>query len=234
MSNHDEPYFPDEPEPASRHRLRWKYILLIIAGLPFFLSVIYIVIQPVSMLMLSYWLTLNTATRTWIPLEAITPQVVRAVIASEDSRFCSHSGVDWQEMQSLFKMGSGPSRGASTLSMQTAKNLFLWQNPAFIRKPVEIVLAHWLELLMPKRRILEIYLNIAEWGTDGTFGIEAGAQRAFKRSASALSLGQAALMAAALPNPLMRLPAKPSRSLARHAAIIMARMEMVDVKCIFR
>jgi monofunctional glycosyltransferase len=234
MHRDDDALDDDEPEPAPRRRFRLRHAVFALLIAPFILPVLYLVIPPVSTLMLAHWLTLKPATRSWVPLEQISPHAVRAVMASEDARFCAHNGVDWREMQQVWGQGGLPSRGASTLTMQTAKNLFLWQNPASLRKPVEIVLAHWLEWVMPKRRILEIYLNTAEWGPGSVFGIEEGARRAFRKAAADLTPRQAALMATALPNPHLRNPARPGASMSRHAVTVMARMGSVDTGCVLR
>ena len=118
----------------------------------------------------------------------------------------------------------GPSRGASTITMQVVKNLFLWPARSAIRKAVEIPLALVLDIVWPKRRIMEVYLNIAEWGPDGVFGAEAAARADFRRTAATLTHHQAALMAAALPNPILRRPQRPTRAQARHARRVMGRL----------
>jgi monofunctional biosynthetic peptidoglycan transglycosylase len=146
---------------------------------------------------------------------------VRDVIAGEDARFCEHHGIDWGEMRAAVnKAERGAAlRGASTITQQVVKNLFLWESRSFVRKALELPLALWVDLVLPKRRIMEIYLNIAEWGPDGEFGIEAGARRAFKRSARDLTARQAALLAAILPNPILRDPVRPGPLLTRIAGI---------------
>ena len=118
------------------------------------------------------------------------------MIASEDGRFCAHHGVDWAELQAALEDADDitEARGGSTITQQTAKNLFLWPGRSFIRKGLEFPLALWIDLVLPKRRIMEIYLNIAEWGPNGEFGVEAGARYAFSKSAAQLSAGEAALL----------------------------------------
>lgn len=192
---------------------------------PLVLTLLYAVVPPVSTPMVARWLTLRPVDRAWVPLDTVAPALPQAVIVSEDQRFCQHHGVDWDAMRLVFREAGedGPGRGASTLTMQVAKNLFLWQGLAYVRKPFEIVLAHWIDLVWTKRRVMEVYLNIAEWGPDGVFGAEAGARRAFGKSARTLGSREAALMAAALPNPVLRDPRKPSRRAAAHAAIIAGR-----------
>ena len=199
--------------------------LVVIAATPFVLTLIYTVVPPVSTPMLARWLTLRPVTRTWVPLQSVAAALPRAVIVSEDARFCAHAGVDWRAISLVLDQGgdAGPSRGASTITMQVAKNLFLWQGAAYLRKPFEIVLAHWIDLVWSKRRVMEVYLNIAEWGPDGVFGAEAGARRAFGKSAARLSARQAAVMTAALPNPVLRDPKRPTRHASTIASVIIRR-----------
>jgi monofunctional glycosyltransferase len=211
-----------------RRRPVWRLAALALLGilaLPIVLTPIYAVVPPVSTLMLARWATGRPVTRVWTPLERIAPALPRAVLASEDALFCRHDGVDWGAIRTVMKEGGadGPGRGASTIAMQVAKNLFLWQGAAYVRKPLEIVLAHWIDLVWSKRRIMEVYLNIAEWGPDGTFGAEAGAKRAFKKSAARLSAREAALMAAALPNPILRNPGRPTARARSRAAVVASR-----------
>lgn len=161
-----------------------------------------------STLMLGRWLALKPVERDWVPLDQISPHLIKAVIASEDQRFCSHRGVDWVELNKVLENEDGPSRGASTLTMQTAKNVFLWPGRSYIRKGLEIPLAMAIDLAWGKPRVMEVYLNVAEWG-EGLFGAEAAAQRYFRKPASRLTPAEAARLAGALPNPLLRNPAKP-------------------------
>lgn len=230
----DDCLLPEYNAPA-RPRSVWRCarrILGLLAVFPFAMTVVYAFVPAVSTLMIANWITLKPVDRQWRSIESISPHVIRAVIASEDSRFCTHYGVDWREIRRVLKSPDGPSRGASTLTMQTAKNLFLWHDFPLLRKPLEIVLAHWLELILPKKRILEIYLNIAEWGPEGVFGIEAGARRAFRRSAEKLNIRQSSLMAAALPNPRVRTPAKPQAFLSKIAMRLQKRIPATNTTCI--
>ena len=152
-----------------------------------------------------------------IGLEDSAQVLQRSVLASEDMRFCAHRGVDWGQARAAFaeyQAGQGL-RGASTITMQTARSVFLPPSRTALRKVAELWLTPFIEFFWPKRRILEVYLNVAEWGS-GVFGIEAAAQRAFGRSAAALSRGQAALLVSALPNPIARNAAAPSQA---HRAI---------------
>jgi monofunctional biosynthetic peptidoglycan transglycosylase len=176
-----------------------------------------------STLMIGRWLTLQPVERQWVALPAISPQLVRAVIAAEDQRFCSHRGVDWVELSNVLEDEDGPSRGASTLTMQTAKNVFLWPGRSYVRKGLELPLAMAIDFAWPKPRIIEVYLNVAEWG-DGLFGAEAAAQRYFGKPAARLTQAEAARLAAALPNPQLRNPGRPSRGVLATAARIQRRM----------
>lgn len=201
------------------------------------LAFVYSQTHPPSMLMLGRWLTGQPVDRRWVMLDDISPNLVAAVVTSEDARFCSHHGVDWVEMHAAIDEDEegGPSRGASTITMQTVKNLFLWNSRSFIRKGLEIPMALVLDRLWSKRRILEVYLNIAEWG-DGVFGAEAGSRADFGKPAKELNPREAALLAAALPNPKLRDPRHPSRRYLRRAATI-ARLTSPDadwLECVQR
>ena len=151
---------------------------------------------PVSALMLGQRLGGTPIERKWVPLERISPHLIKAVILSEDGGFCRHRGVDWGALEEAMESA----RGGSTITMQVVKNLFLWPSRSYVRKAIEIGLAYLVELVWPKRRILEIYLNIAEWG-DGVFGAEAAARLNFGKSAARLTPEEAALLAVSLPNP---------------------------------
>lgn len=162
----------------------------------------------------------------WTSIDTLPSSLQLAVIVSEDSRFCDHNGVDWGALGSVWDdvlSGDGKPRGASTIPMQTVKNLFLWPWRSYVRKAVELPLAYAIDTVWPKRRIIEIYLNIAEWGP-GIYGAEAAARAYFGRSADKLTSRQSALLAAALPNPAKRNPGKPNRYLHRKANTVAARM----------
>lgn len=192
------------------------------------LIALYAVIHPPSTLMLGRWVTLRDVDRRWVAFDAISPRLADAVVMSEDAQFCSHHGVDWGALREVIvEPEDGPSRGASTITMQLVKNLFLWPSRSYVRKALEIPLALAVDLAWSKRRILETYLNIVEWG-DGVFGAEAAAQAAFGKSAAALSTREAALLATALPNPLRRQAGRPSRLHQRLAAVVLARMGDAD------
>jgi monofunctional biosynthetic peptidoglycan transglycosylase len=140
--------------------------------------------------------------KTWVPLSEISPHLIRAVIAAEDQRFCTHDGFDRVEIQKAIDAAERGRRlrGASTLSQQTAKNVFLWNGGGWVRKGFEVWFTLLVEQLWSKPRVIEIYLNVAEWG-DGLYGAEAAAQARFKKSAKDLTSGEAALLAAVLPSP---------------------------------
>lgn len=201
--------------------------LVVVALAPLVLTIVYIpsFLHPVSTLMLKDLLTLQGYDRQWVPLEDIAPVLVHSVIMSEDGQFCTHGGVDLAELRVVIDdaiAGEQP-RGASTITMQTAKNLFLWSRPfGTLRKAFELPLAVYIDLMMSKRRVMEIYLNIAEWGPN-IYGIEAAAQHHFGRSAKNLTRRQAALLTVALPNPIARNPAKPGPGLRRLANVIERR-----------
>ncbi len=200
-------------------------VLTAAAALPLLLTFLYAFLPPPSTLMLARWVSLAPVDRQYVSLEKISPRLVAAVTASEDARFCRHGGVDWDSLREVLDDSDeeeGPARGASTITMQTVKNLFLWHGRSFLRKALEVPLAMGVDAVWSKRRILEVYLNIAEWG-EGTFGAESAARRYFRKSAAMLSEREAALLATALPIPRLRDPSRPS---ARHSALavtIMAR-----------
>lgn len=165
----------------------------------------------------------------WVPAEDISPEMFRAVVASEDAKFCRHHGFDWQAMNQDFERyeeGVGKLRGASTISMQTAKNLFLWPGRTFLRKGLEAPITAELELILPKKRIIELYLNIIEMGP-GIYGVEAASREAFHHSAKTLNRREAALLAAILPSPLKSSASHPSAYIQRRVGTIEARMEDV-------
>jgi monofunctional biosynthetic peptidoglycan transglycosylase len=202
-------------------------VVLILMLLPIVLTVLYLpsFVHPISTLMVKDLVTLQGYDRQWVPIDDIAPVLMHSVIMSEDGQFCSHHGVDLAELKVVIDdaiSGEQP-RGASTITMQMVKNLYLWSRPfSTLRKVIELPLAAYVDLVMSKRRIMEIYLNIAEWGP-GIYGIEAAAQHHFGRSAKDLTRRQAALLTVALPNPITRNPAKPGPGLRRLANVIERR-----------
>ena len=211
---------------ALRKALRYLLVaglalLVLLAGL----ILLWRAVPPVSTLMLVRLVTFRGVERTYVPLSRISPKLIAAVITSEDAQFCRHHGVDWGALNEVINEADedGPSRGASTITMQTAKNLFLWPQRSTIRKALEIPLALVLDRVWGKKRVIEVYLNIAEWGP-GVFGAEAGSRRYFHKSAADLSQREASLLATALPNPLLRDPSRPKRRHAVLAAINAGRV----------
>ena len=200
--------------------------LIVVLAAPYVIAPFYRVIDPVSTLMVWRWLTGARVERTWLSLGRMAPALPLAVIVAEDGSFCRNRGVDLGAIREAMQQSdeSGETRGASTITQQTAKNLFLWEGRSLVRKALVFPLALWLNVVLPKRRVLEIYLNVAEWGPDGEFGAEAAARRAFGRSAADLTLAQAALLAATLPNPSDRNAAHPSHPLSRLANLYQARV----------
>ena len=207
----------------------WKKLVLLalfLLALPYLVILLYAVepIRPISTLMLRDLVLLKGYDRQWVEFDDIAPVLVQSVMMSEDGQFCSHRGVDWGEMKAVVQdaLDGEATRGASTIPMQTAKNLFLWNSRSFVRKAMEMPLAIAADFVWSKRRLMEIYLNIAEWGP-GIYGIEAAAQHHFNVPAAKLSRRQAALLAASLPNPYERNAGKPGRGLQRLAGVIEKR-----------
>lgn len=205
--------------------------LAVIVALPFVLTLVYAVVPPpVSNLMLIRTLSGNGIDKDWVSLGEMSPYLATAVVTSEDARFCSHYGVDWHEMQGVvedvFDDDEGPIRGASTISMQTAKNLFLWDGRSLARKGLELPIALWMDGVWTKRRMLEVYLNIVEWAP-GVYGAEAAARHHFGKSASKLTRREAALLAAVLPNPIKRKAGKPSKRVRAIADRILLRSRIM-------
>ena len=194
-------------------------------ALPYLIAPFYRFVDPVSTPMMMRWLTGRRVERVWMPLQTMSPALPVAVIVAEDQRFCAHHGIDFIELREAVQEADDLSeaRGGSTITQQTVKNLFLWGGRSYLRKALEAPLALWFNLAVGKRRTLEIYLNIATWGPNGEFGAEAGARRAFGRSARDLTPEQAALMAAVLPNPGRRDARSPSLGVRRLAGIYRAR-----------
>ncbi len=195
--------------------------LLVLLLLPYLVTPFYSFGRPVSTGMMWRWLVGERVQRDYLPLARISPALSLAVLIAEDGRFCSHYGVDFAEIRDAIAEADDieDMRGGSTITQQVAKNLFLWQSRSFVRKALEFPLALWIDLILSKRRILEIYLNIAEWGPNGEFGVEAGSRYAFGKSAHSLSRYQAALLAAVLPNPHDRNAHRPGPGLRRLAGL---------------
>jgi monofunctional biosynthetic peptidoglycan transglycosylase len=220
---------------------RWlrRAVLAIVAVLafPYVLAVAYVAVPPPSTLMLTGWVTGAPVDRRWVPIERISPHLIVAVMASEDARFCHHWGVDPGAVRDALRQAeqTGAFRGASTISMQTAKNLFLWHDRSYVRKVLELPLAAWIDLIWSKERLLEIYLNVAEWGP-GVYGAEAAAQTHFGVPANRITPAQALLLATALPNPAQRTASEPTQMHRRLAERLRVRVARggIDTTCLPR
>lgn len=173
----------------------------------------------------------RTLRHQWVPYERISPHLARAVIAAEDARFLEHVGVDWEAIQDAFNQNlqrGSVVRGGSTITMQLAKNLFLSDARSYLRKGQELVITWMIEHTMDKRRILELYMNVAEWG-EGVFGAEAAARRHFGVGANRLQPWQAARLAAMLPNPRYYERNPQAKSLVRRMARVTRGMPVVSL-----
>ena len=204
-------------------------LLLLLIAVPMLLLPLYRVVDPpvTAVMALNRVIEGGAMEQDWIPLSRISPHLVRSVLVSEDARFCSHHGIDWVEVQNALDDEDGRLRGASTITMQTVKNLFLWTRRSWIRKGLEAPLALYAELFLSKRRIMEIYLNVVEWDV-GVYGAGAAAQSSFGVPAARLSATQAARLAAVLPSPATRDAANPGPGTARLAGRIAARAARGD------
>ena len=175
------------------------------------------------------------AKREWVELDAMAPVLYQSVMMSEDGKFCTHGGIDWEALNQVIDdaIDGERTRGASTITMQLVKNLFLWPDRSFIRKALEVPYAMMAEMILSKRRIMEIYLNVVELDA-GVFGVEAAAQHYFNRSASKMGPQYSSLLAVTLPNPKKRNPAKPSRQMRRLAVTIQKRAKASGayIKCL--
>lgn len=197
-------------------------VVLLLLALPYLLAPLYRFVQPVSTPMLWRWARGARVERIVVPLDRISPALPLAVIIAEDGTFCRNRGIDLGAMREALRQADddlGEARGGSTITQQTAKNLFFWQGRSLVRKALEIPLALWINLVLPKRRVLEIYLNIATWGPNGEFGAEAASRWAFGKSARDLNPREAAELAAILPNPGRRSARTPSVQVRRLAGL---------------
>jgi monofunctional biosynthetic peptidoglycan transglycosylase len=199
--------------------------ILVVLLLPYLITPFYLAVNPVSTLMLWRWAKRAPVVRTWAPLRTIAPVLPLSVIVAEDARFCTHHGIDFSELRAAIEDADDLSemRGGSTITQQTAKNLFLWPGRSVVRKALEFPLALWIDLILGKRRVMEIYLNIAEWGPGGEFGAEAAARKAFGKSARDLNAREAATLASILPNPIKRSAGRPGAGVRRLAGIYEGR-----------
>jgi|ERR1700688_3485740 len=212
--------------PKVPHPLRAAgFAVLALLLLPYAITPFYAFGEPVSTVMLWRSLSGGRMQRNYVPLSRISLALPLAVVVAEDGRFCSHKGVDFAELRDAIADADDLDdlRGGSTITQQLAKNLFLWSGRSFVRKALEFPLALWIDLVLPKRRIMEIYLNIAEWGPNGEFGVEAGSRRAFGKAARDLSRNEAALLAAVLPSPATRDAHTPGPGLRHLAGLYVVR-----------
>lgn len=205
--------------------------MILVLALPYLLAPLYRTGHPVSTLMVWRWLKGAPVSRQWIDLHAMSPYLPRSVVAAEDAKFCIHHGIDWDALNDVIEDAEEGevTRGGSTITQQVAKNLFLWQGRSFVRKALEFPLALWIDFVLPKQQILEIYLNIAELGPSGQFGANAGAEYAFGRPASKLTLHEAALLASILPNPIKRSARNPGPGVRRLAGTYVVRAQSEEL-----
>jgi monofunctional biosynthetic peptidoglycan transglycosylase len=199
-------------------RMLWRGIALLVVLCVLWVLLYRFVAPPGGLYMLQEYRRLGEIQHQWVPMDQIAPVMARSVIAAEDANFCLHWGFDMNEIRKVIAAGS--TRGASTLTQQTAKNVFLWHGRNWGRKALESGFTLLIETLWPKRRIVEVYLNIAEFDT-GVFGVEAAAQRYFRTSAANLTPLQAARLAAVLPAPKQRDAANPTQFLRNRTGAIM-------------
>lgn len=211
-----------------------RAVVLVALGLvllPYVLTPLYSSGHPVSTLMIGRYLTGETVTRKWVDLDDMSEALPRSVVAAEDAKFCFHHGIDWDSVRNIIEDAQDGelARGGSTITQQVAKNLFLWPGRSVVRKALEFPLAMWIDLVLSKKRILELYLNVAELGPDGQFGAEAGASYAFGRPAAALSAREAALLASILPNPVTRSARNPGPGVRRMAGTYVVRAQSAEI-----
>ena len=204
-----------------RQRVRrrvWQPVLAGVAVLIFAILIFTVLNPPTTLTMRHEAARLGRAVEAdWVPLETIAPVMARSVVAAEDANFCLHWGFDMQAIRTAIE--GGGVRGASTLSQQTVKNVYLWQGRSWFRKALEAILTPIVEMVWSKRRIIEVYQNVAEFG-EGVFGVEAAAQKYFGVKAAKLTARQAALLAAVLPAPRSRSASKPSDFVSKRAVAI--------------
>jgi monofunctional biosynthetic peptidoglycan transglycosylase len=205
-----------------------KLVLAFLIGSVLWVLAYRFINPPITATMLGDVFAGRGAVRDWMPMSRIDRDMVRAVIGAEDSKFCQHAGFDWDAISAAAQRtaSGGRIRGGSTISQQTAKNAFLWQGGGYFRKGLEAWFTFLIENLWDKRRIMEVYLNVAETGI-GTYGVDAGAQRYFRHDASTLSRQEAARIAAIFPLPKRREAVAPTGFTRRYGNMIAARMNVV-------
>jgi monofunctional biosynthetic peptidoglycan transglycosylase len=221
------PVSPEAPSPPIwRSVVRWG-----LRGLAGFAAVLLLLVilfsfanPPTNITQMREAARLGGLERDWVPFDAIAPVMARSAVAAEDANFCAHWGFDMGAIRAA--IDAGGNRGASTISQQTVKNVFLWQDRSWLRKAMEAALTPVVELFWSKERILEVYLNVAEFG-EGVFGVQAAARHWFGVDAADLTPLQAARLAAILPNPKERNPAEPSSFVRQRTRAIMAGAETI-------
>ncbi len=217
--------------PPLRRRL-WRilrpFLLILLLGPPVLLLIYRFLPVPITPLMLIRLAEGEGLQKDWVTLDQIAPALREAVVAAEDNRFCEHWGFDWQALGEVVEelRSGGRPRGASTITMQTAKNLFLWPERSLLRKALEAWITPQIELLWPKRRIIEVYLNVVEFGP-GIYGAEAAARFHFAKPARDLTRREAALLAAILPSPRKWSAGRPGPYVQRRAATILRRIDQL-------
>jgi monofunctional glycosyltransferase len=219
---------PELIAPAPKAGRIWRWIKRGLAGIGVFYAVLIILFSflppPINLYQTSEAWRLGGISKDWVGWEDIAPVMGRSVVAAEDANFCNHWGFDMAAIRAA--MGEGGNRGASTLSQQVAKNVFLWQGRSYLRKAMEAVLTPAIELVWSKQRILEVYLNVAEFD-EGVFGVQAAAQHYFGVDARDLSALQAARLAAVLPGPKDRSASKPTAFVKKRTGSIMSGAETI-------
>ncbi|MGH6792923.1 MAG: monofunctional biosynthetic peptidoglycan transglycosylase [Methyloceanibacter sp.] len=218
---------------GSRKQTPWlrhlaRLFLFVIVALVVSIVLFRFVNPPITSVIALNKLKGTTVRQHWVPLKDMSRNLPLAVIASEDGRFCLHWGVDWSAVKEAIDEGGGLAgfRGASTIPMQTAKNLYMWNRRSYVRKIIEAPLAYLITFIWPKERVMEVYLNIAQWGP-GLFGAEAASRHYFGKSAAALTKREAALLAVTLPNPVQRNPARPDRRMRLIADTVQRRLPII-------
>lgn len=205
-----------------------RAVVLFVLGSLLWVALYRFVAPPFTLTMAGDVISGHGVTKRWMPLSQIDPSMARAAIAAEDSRFCQHNGFDLKALEDAYRRNQrgGRIRGGSTISQQTAKNVFLWQGGGYFRKGLEAWFTVLIETIWGKRRIMEVYLNVAETGI-GTYGVNAGAMRYFKHDASRLSPREAAQIAAVLPLPKKRAGIDPRGFTRRYGNAISRRIGVV-------
>ncbi|WP_343520736.1 monofunctional biosynthetic peptidoglycan transglycosylase [Sphingomonas sp.] len=207
-----------------------KALLIFVFGSLLLVALFRFVPPPFTLTMAGDLVSGHGVTKSWVPLDRIDPDMARAAIAAEDSSFCTHGGFDYDSIAAaMYRNAKGGKvlRGGSTISQQTAKNVFLWQGGGYFRKALEAWFTVLIELIWPKKRIMEVYLNVAETGI-GTYGVEAGSRRYFKHGAANMTRAEAARIAAVLPLPKKRAGVAPQGFTRRYGNSIAARIGVVQ------